>query len=46
MNAAVTGHILPQALHNMFHIITVNVVSFQQATVAGAFHCKLQNTSK
>lgn len=39
-----SAHILPQAPHNMFHIVGVDVVSFQQATVAGALHCKLPNT--
>lgn len=38
----VTGHILPQALHNMLHVVSVDVVSFQQAAVAGALHSKLQ----
>lgn len=43
-NLPVTAHILPQALHNMFHIVGVDVVSFQQAAVTGALHTKLRNT--
>lgn len=35
--------ILLQAVHDVLHIIGVDVVSFQQAAVAGALHSKLQN---
>lgn len=41
-----TGHILPQALHNVLHVVSVDVVSFQQAAVAGALHSELQKTDK
>lgn len=40
------GDILLQALHNVLHIVGVDVVSFQQTTVAGALHSKLYNTGK
>lgn len=33
--------ILLQALHNVLHVASVDVVSFQQAIVAGALHSKL-----
>lgn len=43
-NVPVTGRILPQALHNVLHIVGVDVVSLQQAVITGALHGKLQNT--
>ena len=46
MQLPLTGHILPQALHNMLHIAGVDVVSFQQAAVTRAFHTKLKKTEK
>lgn len=41
-NVAVTGHILPQALHNVLHVVSVNVMPFKQAAIAGPLHGELQ----
>lgn len=38
-NVAVTSIVLPQALHDVLHIVGMDVVSFKQAAVARALCC-------
>lgn len=40
-----TGRSLPQTLHNMLDVAGVDVVSLQQAAVAGALHSQLEETA-